>query len=72
MPTILHWEHRNTAWSGIPNRSSIRLQLIELASENTLDSVVIEGTSKIMTWGGDTPEGLLPEPVRAYVDGLYQ
>lgn len=71
VPTILHWEHRNTAWSGIPNRSSIRIQLIDVPSGKTLDSVVIEGTGKIMTFGGDTPEGLLPEPVGSYVRGLY-
>lgn len=71
LPTILHWEHRNTAWSGIPNRSSIRIQLIDVSSGKTIDSVIIEGSGKIMTFGGDTPEGLLPEPVRSYVRGLY-
>lgn len=72
VPTILHWEHRNTAWSGKPNRSSIKIHLIDVSSGETLDAVVIEGTSTTMTFGGDTPEGLLPAPVRSYVRGLYR
>jgi hypothetical protein len=71
LPTILHWEHRNTAWSGLPNKSTIRVQIIDVVSDRQLDAVVIEGHGRIMSFGGDTPEGLLPAPVQRYVRALY-
>ncbi len=69
--TIYHWEERATEWSGIPDRISIQLQLIETENGEILDSAVISGTSRWATFGGDHPQELLPKPLRDYVLSLF-
>lgn len=71
IPTILHWEHRNTAWSGLPNQSSIKILITDVISDRTIDSVVINGKSGLATLGGDNPQDLLPKPVSEYIGSLY-
>ena len=70
-PTILHWEERATEWSGMPDRISLRLELIAVASEETLDSTVLSGKSRWATFGGDHPQELLPEPLRRYANAIF-
>jgi hypothetical protein len=69
--TISHWEERATEWSGIPDRISIRLQLIETSSGVVLDSTVISGKSRWATFGGDHPQELLPKPLAKYTESLF-
>ena len=71
VPVIVHWEHRNTAWSGIPSRMSIRLTLLDAATGKQITSSAIEGRSRIMSWTATSPESLLKEPVHEHVRGLY-
>ena len=70
-PTILHWEDRNTEWSGRPDRISVKLAVFDVTTRQTLDSVVIDGTSKWATLGGDHPQDLLPGPIGSFVAQLY-
>ncbi|MDP1660276.1 MAG: DUF4823 domain-containing protein [Phycisphaerales bacterium] len=65
-PTILNWEDRATEWSGKPDAISVRLIVFEVASRRQLDTVVIHGSSKWATFGGDHPQDLLPEPMGKY------
>ena len=71
VPEILHWQDRNTEWSGIPDRVEIKIVVTHSQSGTVIASVVIAGKSKWATFGGDHPQDLLPEPIRQYVDGLY-
>ncbi len=71
VPTILEWEDRATEWSGIPDKASIKLSIIDLETNSTLDSVIIKGKSGIATFGGDHPQDLLPKPTYEYVASLY-
>ncbi len=70
VPQILHWEDRNTEWSGIPDRVEIKITVYD-ASGKDLAAIVLSGTSKWATFGGDHPEDLLPEPIGQYVTSLY-
>jgi hypothetical protein len=70
-PTILEWEDRATEWSGIPDKASIKLTIIDVQTNATLDSVIIKGKSGIATFGGDHPQDLLPKPTDEYVASLY-
>jgi len=70
-PTILEWEDRATEWSGIPDKASIKLSIIDVETNATLDSVIIKGKSGIATFGGDHPQDLLPKPTNEYVASLY-
>jgi hypothetical protein len=71
VPTILHWEDRATEWSGKPDVISIRIELIDVVTGRTIDTVKLDAKSKWATMGGDHPQDLLPEPINEYVTGLY-
>ena len=68
---ILHWEDRNTEWSGISDRVEVKIVVSDARSNREVASVVIAGKSRWATLGGDHPQDLLPEPVAQYVEGLY-
>ena len=70
-PTILEWEDRATEWSGIPDKASIKIAIINTESGKTMDSVIIKGKSGLATFGGDHPQDLLAKPISAYINGLY-
>lgn len=70
-PKILHWEDRQTAWSGLRDVAKVRLEVIEVASGQRLAATVIEGRGTQWTFGGEHPEDTLPEPIAAFVDGLF-
>jgi len=71
VPEILHWEDRNTEWSGKKDVIEIKITVVDAASGSALASSVISGKSKWATFGGDHPQDLLPKPLQAYVDSLY-
>lgn len=71
-PLILHWEDRATEWSGISDKVSVKISILEVSSGSELDSVIIEGESGLATIGGDHPQDLLPKPIDEYVKGLFQ
>ncbi len=71
IPAILEWEDRATEWSGIPDKASIKITIIEVSSGKTLDSAIIKGKSGLATFGGDHPQDLLQKPVGQYVGSLY-
>jgi len=70
-PTILEWEDRATEWSGIPDRVSIKISLIKIESEKSVQSVIISGKSGWATLGGDHPQDLLLIPIEEYVRTLF-
>lgn len=70
-PLILEWEDRATEWSGIPDKVSIKISIINIATSKTLDSVIINGTSGLSTFGGDHPQDLLKKPIDDYVSKLF-
>lgn len=70
-PTILHWEDRATEWSGISDKVEVRLSIYDVETGQQVGSQVIAGSSSFWTFGGDHPQDLLPEPVTAYIRGLY-
>jgi hypothetical protein len=71
IPGILHWEDRATEWSGIPDKLEVRISVHDGESAKELASTVISGKSKWLTFGGDHPQDLLPEPLNEYVQSLY-
>ena len=71
-PTITHWEDRATEWSGIPDQIAVKLTVIDSGSGSKLSSANIDGKSGWATLGGDHPQDLLPEPIKEYVDQLFQ
>jgi Domain of unknown function (DUF4823) len=70
-PTILHWEDRATEWSGISDKVSVRISVVDAATGKIIDSAVVDGRSGWATLGGDHPQDLLPEPIGQYADSLF-
>lgn len=71
-PLILHWEHRATEWSGLPNRITLRIEVYETGTNKVISNSVLESHNSWWTLGGDHPEDLLPKTVGPFVDRLYR
>lgn len=71
VPEILHWEDRATEWSGKKDKLEVKLSVYGSQSDSPLASTIISGKSKWMTFGGDHPQDLLPEPINTYVETLF-
>ncbi len=70
--SILHWEDRATEWSARPDRIAVRIDLLDVATGEVVDSAKIEGKSGLGTFGGDHPQDLLDEPIGGFIDSLYE
>lgn len=71
VPEILHWEDRNTEWSGKKDKLEIKLSIYKADPVEIVASTVLAGKSKWATFGGDHPQDLLPDPLNEYVGSLY-
>jgi uncharacterized protein DUF4823 len=71
IPTITHWEHRATEWSGRPSRAAVGIEIVDVSNGETAASTLLESRSRIMSLTGTSPESLMPHLIGPYVDGLY-
>lgn len=71
IPTIAHWEHRATEWSGRPSVMSLRLTILDVQTGEQITAASIEGRSRIVSWTSTSPQSLLREPLRRYVASIY-
>ena len=70
-PTIVHWEEHNTQWSGKEDMLTVKLELVQVPSGETLDTLEFKGKSKWATFGGDSVRDLLPKPLEHYAKALF-
>ena len=68
---ILHWEDRNTGWSGRPDVVNVRITIYDVSSGDVVDSAEVGGTSKVMSWSLEHPQDLLPKPLSDYARSLF-
>lgn len=71
IPKILHWEDRNTPWSGKLDRASVQVDVYEVDQKRLISSSLIEATNQWATFIDNPPEVLLPAPFKKIVDSLY-
>lgn len=71
VPLITHWEQRATEWSGIPSRMTIRLSIYNVKSKALINATIVEGRSRIMSFTSTSPESLLRDPLKRYVNNMY-
>ena len=69
-PEIAHWSDRATEWSGIPDRITLNVEVVEAASGAVLDDRQVQASSRWATFGGDHPQDLLPELSRQWALSL--
>jgi len=72
VPTIQNWSDRLTEWSGIPDRITIRVRVIEVSTGELLDDRDLRASSRWATWGGDHPQDLLPELAAQWAHSVVQ
>lgn len=70
-PTIMHWEDRATEWSAKPDKVTVKIAVIDVDTQTEIKSAVVDGKSGIVTFGGDHPQDLLPEPVEKFTAQLF-
>ena len=70
-PRIIHWEDRATEWSGRRDKIIVEITLANVDTGETLDKVILKGTSRWFTFGGDHPQELLAEPLKNYASSLF-
>lgn len=68
---ILHWEDRNTEWSGKPDRIKIQIIIYDMTTNEMISNYIFSGKSKILSFGGDHPQDLLEEPMSEYFSILF-
>lgn len=61
-----------TEWSGRPDVTSVKVNIINLSTDKIVDSAIIGGKSTLNTWGGDRPEDLLTKPLTDYASELFK
>lgn len=71
VPQILHWEDRATEWSGKRDKLEVKISVYKASNLTLINSTILNGESKLATWGGDHPQDLLAEPINSYVSQLY-
>jgi hypothetical protein len=61
VPRILHWEDRNTPWSGIRDKVQVELRLLKTSPLELISSVRFESRNNSFTFIDGKPEGLLDD-----------
>lgn len=68
---ILHWEDRQTSWSGRRDRLTLEFNVIDVKENRTISSAILTGTGTWMTLGGEHVEDELSDTLEAYVASLF-
>lgn len=68
---ILLWENRPTEWSGMWDRIELKMNIVDVNSENLIDSVIIKGHGTWVTFGGYHPQNIVDKEINKYVASLF-
>ncbi len=69
--TILHWEDRATEWSGLRDSAKIKLELVDIETDSTIDNSVLDLVGTWWTLGGLHPQDMVNETVGEYFQQLF-
>lgn len=70
IPEILHWEDRATAWSGLPDKIEVSVEIYD-NKRKLLKSAILSGKSASMTLGSTDPGELLEEPLATFFKSVF-
>ncbi len=71
-PTILHWEDRNTPWSGLRDKVRINIIIYSVRDGRTLDKTTMYATNNWLSFVNAAPQNRLKTIIDPYVKGLYK
>jgi hypothetical protein len=69
--TIVNWEDRATAWSGIADTLTISVEIIELETGKKIYDAELFGKGKNLTFSSGSPEDLLPGLFEELVKNIF-
>lgn len=70
-PQLLQWEDYAIEWSGIPDKIKLKVSIISTKSDEIIDTFLLEGKGKVMSFGGDHPLDIVKEPMIQWVNSLF-
>lgn len=59
VPTILHWEDRNSPWSGIADKIEVKIELFDMTLDKMVNSIIFKANTEWATLTDKPPEDLL-------------
>ncbi len=71
IPEIIHWEDRITAWSGLPDKVEISIEIFD-SQRKLLNSANLSGRSAVMTLGPTDPIDILEKPLTEYFASIFE
>lgn len=69
-PFILNWKNEATPMASVPDKVKVRIDIIDVASANVIDSIVLQQNTSKMATSKTPPQELLAEPLKEYVTTL--
>lgn len=71
VPEIMHYEDRNTVWSGRPDQISVKVSVYDAATGTLLNSSMLSANSSSATFTSNRPMELVTEPLGSMVKSFY-
>ena len=68
---IMHWEDRQTAWSGRRDRVTLKVAIYQMPGSIKISDVFLQGVGMHKAMGNDHVKDMFPEIIPQYVEGLY-
>ena len=70
-PTIVNWEDRATAWSGLPDRVEIKMVIYDLEKDQIVYSTLLRSKGTSVTMKSTDPSELLLDLFGGFVKQIY-
>ena len=70
-PVIIHWEDRNTPWSGLRDKVRINVQVFNVNTDVAIDKTSLYATNRWLALLNAAPSNLLKKIIWPYVEQLY-
>jgi hypothetical protein len=71
VPNIRKWIDYATEWSGRRDVLEVEILIYDCHSKKPIQSVIIYGRSRFVSFGGDHPQDLLNEPIETYIGSIF-
>ncbi|AKL98325.1 DUF4823 domain-containing protein [Endomicrobium proavitum] len=70
-PTIMHWEPRAAAWSGVPTRSEINVSVYDVAAAKEVINRTIAIKGRAMTFSNQSAEKLSDGIIKKFCEDIF-
>lgn len=71
MPTFVHFEDRNTPWSGRRDHVTLQIDIYDTGTKEKINSTTIAASNRWFQFRDHSPMVLLRRPIKTYIDSVY-